>query len=201
MNWNRTVFLHTGWTSPYDGSEAPEGGHAYLKRSVGVEAENFKPVDGWCYGYAPVSRTSEGRAEIGIPKASRTLNISKLGASMFADDIHGVTIVWTARHPVRGPVIVGLFDDATVFRLMPGLGGERPYIAKARVAGCHLVPVARRSLDIIQKRKGFPGMAAAWFPGLHADGPAKDMLAGVADYLQVVRQYDHLGNRNDAHAR
>jgi len=195
QNWDRTVFLHTGWTSRYDGSEAPEGGHAYLKKSVGVEAENFKPVDGWCYGYAPVSRTSEGRAESGIPKAGRTLNISKLGASMFADEIEGITIVWTARHPVRGPVIVGLYDDATVFRLMPGQGGARPYIAKARVADCHLVPESRRSFDIIQKRKGFPGMAAAWFPGLHADGPAKDMLDGVASYLPSVRQYSHTGQK------
>ncbi len=81
VNWNRTVFLHTRWTSHYDGSEAPEGGHGYLKRSVGVEAENFKPVDGWCYGYAPVSRTSKGRQSAHIPEGDRVLKIDKLGAA------------------------------------------------------------------------------------------------------------------------
>lgn len=194
MNWNRVVFLHTGWTSRYDGTEAPEGGHAYLKRSVGVEAENFKSIDGWCYGYAPVSRTSKGRAEANTSKAGRTLNISKLGASALAEETAGITIVWTARHPARGPVIVGLYDNAIVFRFMPGLsGGTRPFIAKARDADCHLVPEKRRSFDIIQKREGFPGMAAAWFPGLHADGPAKEMLANVADYLPMVRHYSRFG--------
>lgn len=194
MNWNRTVFLHAGWTSRYDGSEAPEGGHAYLKRAVGVEAENFKALDGWCYGYAPVSRTSKGRAEPGISKASRTLNISKLGASIFAKEVDGITVVWTARHPVRGPVIVGLYDNAIVFRLMPGLSNDtRPFIAKARDVDCHLVPESRRSFDIVQKRQGFPGMAAAWFPGLHVDGPAKEMLAQVADYLPTVRRYSRFG--------
>ncbi len=87
MNWGKTVFLHTGWTSHYDGTEAPEGGHAYLRRSVGVEAENFKPMDGWCYGYAPVSRTSEGRRTASIPKAHRTLKLEKLGAGQLQNEL------------------------------------------------------------------------------------------------------------------
>lgn len=196
MKWAKTVFLHTGWTTHYDGSEAPEGGHAYLKQSVGVEAENFKPVDGWCYGYAPVSRTSEGRSEIGIPKASRTLNISKLSATNNQDEIDGITIIWTARQPLHRPVVVGLYEDATVYRLMPGLGAARPFIAKARVGNCHLVPENLRTFEVIQKRKGFPGMAAAWFPGFHADGPASEMLESAADYLPTIRQYSHSGERN-----
>lgn len=196
MNLNRTVFLHTGWTSRYDGTEAPEGGHAYLKKSIGVEAENFKPVDGWCYGYAPVSRTSEGRSAPGIPKANRTLNIEKLGATSHEYELGGITVIWTARHPDRGPVIVGLYDNATVFRYMPPDEPVRPFIAKARAEDCHLVPVSRRSFDVIQKRKGFPGMAAAWFPGLHADGPAKEMLDDLADYLPTIRQYTHTGEKN-----
>ncbi|WP_187971070.1 hypothetical protein [Aquibium microcysteis] len=196
MNWNRTAFLHTGWTSRYDGSEAPVGGHAYLKKSVGVEAENFKPVDGGCYGYAPVSRTSEGRSAPGVPKANRTLNIETLGAACYDYELSGITVVWTGRHPERGTVIVGLYDNATVFRYMPPDEPVRPFIAKARAEDCHLVPVARRSFDVIQTRKGFPGMAAAWFPGLHADSPAKEMFDGVADYLPTVRRYSHTGEKS-----
>ncbi len=195
MNWNQTLFLHTGWTSRYDGSEVPEGGHLYLKNAIGVESENFRSFDGWCYGYAPVSRTSEGRAETGIPDAGRTLKIDKLGASRFVDEIDGITVVWTARHPRGGPVVVGLYDNATVFRFMPPLGQARPYIAKARAADCHLVPEPVRTFEIIHKRKGFPGMAAAWFPGLHANGPAHDMLAAVAAYLPDVRRYSHTGEK------
>lgn len=132
----------------------------------------------------------------GIPKANRTLNIERLGAASYDYELGGVTVIWTARHPDRGPVIVGLYDNATVFRYMPPDEPVRPFIAKARTEDCHLVPVARRSFDIIQKRKGFPGMAAAWFPGLHAEGPAQAMLADVSAYLPTIRQYTHTGEKN-----
>lgn len=190
MNWDKTLFLHTGWTSRYDGSEAPEGGHAYLKTAIGVEAENFKPIDGWCFGYAPVSRIRKGRGEASIPKGHRTLNIDKLGAGRRDDEIDGVTIVWTARHPANGPVIVGLYHNATVFRIMPM---DRLYIAKARVEDCHLVPEGLRDFQITHKQKGFPGMAAAWFPGEHQHGPAKDMLSAAAQYVSTIRRFTHQG--------
>jgi len=196
MNWDRTVFLHIGWAEHYDGTEAPTGGHAYLRQAVGVEAENFLPVDGWCYGYAPVSRTSEGRSAPGIPVADRTLRIEKLGAALYDYEVDRVTVIWTARHPERGPVIVGLFDGATVYRYMPPDEPVRPFIAKARVADCHLVPVSQRTFDITQKQKGFPGMAAAWFPAQHQDGPARDMLVAVAAYLPSVHRYSHTGEKH-----
>jgi hypothetical protein len=50
MDWKRVLFLHVDWADRYDGTEAPVGGHAYLQNAVGVEAENFKAVSGWCYG-------------------------------------------------------------------------------------------------------------------------------------------------------
>lgn len=195
VNWDTTVFLHTGWTARYDGTEAPEGGHAYLKRSVGVEAENFKPEDGWCFGYAPVSRTREGRQSNTVPKANRTLKIQKLGGGWSDTEVDGVTVIWTARHPMNGPVIVGMYDNATVLRFMPPADNdERPFITKARVEHCHLVPSIRRDFQVPQKQRGFPGMAAAWFPGMHKSGPAKDFLPTVAEYLPIVRQYTCQGS-------
>jgi len=197
--WRRTLLLHTGWTSRYDGSEAPEGGHRYLHRSVGVESENFRPVDGWCYGYAPVSRAAEGRCSETVPVASRTVKIEKLGARLFDEEVEGITVVWTAKRPGYGPVVVGLFDDAIVSRYMAGLTRDiRPSIARARAGNCHLIPEARRVFQVPHSRKGFPGMGAAWFAGRHADGPAADMLADLADYLPGVRGYTHAGERVNA---
>ncbi len=193
LNWKRAVFLHIGWTDHYDGTEVPEGGHAYLRKSVGVESENFKPTVGWCYGYAPVARTSKGRDSVTIPKGHRTLKIDKLGAGWDDAEIGGITVIWTARRPYARPVIVGLYENATVFRFMGSGELVRPFIAKARSEDCHLVPPNLRTFEITQKRKGFPGMAAAWFPGLHAGGPARDMLAAVATYLREIRRYDNAG--------
>ena len=191
MDWSRTVFLHIGWTERYDGTEAPEGGHAYLKTAVGVEAENFLDIDGWCEGYAPVGRSGEGRGSSRIPKGTRTLNISKLGAGRLDGAVEGITVVWTERKPAEGPVIVGLYDRATVFRSMPPESpGTRPFIARARAQDCRLVPAVSRNFAVIHKRKGFPGMAAAWFPGEHQNGNARDLLEEVAEYLPIVRRME-----------
>jgi hypothetical protein len=191
MNWEKTIFLHVGWTDSYDGTEAPEGGHAYLKTAIGVEAENFKPFDGWCLGYAPVSRTGESRGLKPIPVAGRTLNISKLGAGLHDNTVDGITVVWTAKRPDHGPVIVGLYDNATVLRFMPPHEGkERVFIANARTEDCRLVPISERTFAVIHKQKGFPGMASAWFPGEHQNGPARDFLARAADYIAALRGLD-----------
>lgn len=187
MDWEKVIFLHTGWCDRYDGTEAPTGGHAYLQGAVGVESENFKLVDGWCYGYAPVSRTGESRGLRKIPRAGRTLNITKLGASVSQSAISGITVVWTARRPGHGPVLVGLYDNATAYRFMPPLGEERPFIVKSRAEDCRLLPVADRKFTVVQKKKGFPGMAAAWFPGEHRNGPARTFLTEAAEYIQVIR--------------
>ena len=186
MDWNRAVFLHTGWTSHYNGSEAPEGGHAYLRKAVGVEALNFKPNGGFCFGYAPVSKISKGGGTGDIPKGDRTLNITKLGAAPHLDAVEGITVIWTARRPYHSPVIVGVYEDATVYRFMQQTPAGQHFIAKARADDCHLVPDARRDFIVQQKMKGFPGQAAAWFPGLHQDGPAHDFLVKAADYVQSI---------------
>jgi hypothetical protein len=192
MNWGKVVFLHVGWTDSYDGTEAPEGGQGYLKNAIGVEAENFKPCDGWCYGYAPVARTGEARGMKPIPVAGRTLNISKLGARPDGNEVDGVTVVWTARKPHGKPLVVGLYDNAIVLRFMPPYNGkERVYIAKARAENCRLVPTPQRTLfPVTHKQKGFPGMAAAWFPGEHQNGPARDFLADVSEYIGDIRRLD-----------
>jgi hypothetical protein len=191
MNWEKILFLHIGWTDQYAGTEAPVGGHAYLKNAVGVEAENFKPFDGWCYGYAPVSRTGAARGMKPIPVAMRTLNISKLGAGLHDNEVDGISVVWTATMPRGEPVIVGLYDNATVFRFMPPYDGKaRVFITKARGEDCRLVPTPLRTFAGIRGRKGFPGMAAAWFPGEHQAGPARDFLTAVAEYLPKIRKLD-----------
>jgi len=194
MDWRRTLFLHTGWARDYDGTEAPEGGHAYLKQDSGVEAANFKPVDGWCYGYAPVSRAGYSRGISPIPKAGRTLNISKLGARPWETEIAGVTVIWTARRPQWGPVVVGLYDDAVVFRNMPPQAEGVPlFIAKARAPDCRLIPVKDRTIEVTRNKKGFPGMAAAWFPGEHEHGPAASMLERIAPGIEEIRKLAPVG--------
>ncbi len=93
--------------------------------------------------------------------------------------------------PHREPVIVGLYDNATVFRFMPPYDGKgRVFITKARAEDCRLVPTLLRTFAIIRGQKGFPGMAAAWFPREHQAGPAQDFLTAVAEYIPTIRKFD-----------
>jgi hypothetical protein len=133
----------------------------------------------------------ESRGATSIPKGSRTLDIRKLGACADQNEVNGVTVIWTAKQPGQGPVIVGLYDNATVFRFMPpDSPDERPFIAKARTGDCRLVPITQRGFSIFHKKRGFPGMAAAWFPGEHQAGPARDFLTEVAGYISSIRRHD-----------
>ena len=126
-----------------------------------------------------------------IPVANRTLNISKLGAELHDNEVDGISVVWTATIPGGEPVIVGLYDNATVFRFMPPYDGKaRVFITKARVEDCRIVPTPLRTFAIIRRQKGFPGMAAAWFPGEHQAGPAHDFLTAVGEYLPTIRKFD-----------
>lgn len=156
-----------------------------MRTKVGFERFNFKAVDGWCFGYAPVSKAEKGGTGP-IREDGRTLNITKLGASPKANSIIGITVIWTARRPYQKPVIVGVYRDAIVFRQVMRTDSEQAYITKAAENNCLLIEENQRDLVVPQKQKGFPGQAAAWFPGLHSEGPASSFLIEVESYLQTL---------------
>lgn len=90
---------------------------------------------------------------------------------------------------VEQGLLVG--DNSTVLHFMPPCDGkERVFIAKARAPDCRLVRTSQMTFSVIHKQKGFPGMAAAWFPGEHQDGPARDFLAAVSNYIPAFRSLD-----------
>lgn len=186
MDWNRALFLHIGWTERYLGDEAPEGGHLYLKDHIGVEAENFLPHDGEMFGYAPVSPLAKRKKGQPIDDGNRSLNLAKLGAAG-QSQVTGITVVWTARRPQAKPVIVGVYNNATVYQFMQLLPSGRHYITRAKVQDSILIPAKQRFHEVLQKRKGFPGQASAWYPGQHADGEAREFLQDTARYLDSIQ--------------
>ena len=98
------IFCNIGWMNKYNGisGDSIERGGKYNKHAVGHEVCNFTNNKGTVYGY--------------VQPVGDSIKIEKLGASKKDEAIDGVTVVWTAGPESGGTVVVGWYEDATVFR-------------------------------------------------------------------------------------
>lgn len=142
------LILHTIGMEKYQGFEKNivAGGFQIAKdNGYGYEMFNFKEINGYCYGYAPVR--------------NRTINIRRLGAGSGDESISGVLVVWTAPYRGGGRRIVGWYKNAEVFQKeQPGHATARRYKGavfgynvKVKASDYVLLPTSRRS-SIVKKR-------------------------------------------------
>jgi 5-methylcytosine-specific restriction enzyme A len=98
------IFFNVSWMNEYQGAagDPPLDGGDYKEKH---EVCNYVDVDGFCYGF--VQQTKWG-----------SINFKKMNVSEEEDRIEGITIVWIAKRPKFGSVIVGFFLDATLYRNM-----------------------------------------------------------------------------------
>ena len=101
------LYCRIGWMTAYCGNttEKPQGGGKYNVENIGHEVHNYLGFDGKYYGFV----------EAGI---KNSIHVEKLGADKKADSAEDVLIVWVARKPSGGEVIVGWYENATVFRVL-----------------------------------------------------------------------------------
>src|SRR5207253_3826316 len=99
------IFFRVGWMKRYQGlvaDDAPQGGGKFVHEHESDHSMmNFLPFDGRYYGV----RTGSGE-----------VNLDRLGASPGMDHLDGVTVVWVSTSRDQGPVIVGWYRNATLFR-------------------------------------------------------------------------------------
>lgn len=158
------LFVRCGWLEYYDqdlDADDPEGGGAYNRESVGSEANNFKIVDGKCYGYA---RTGK--------KDGYNLSRCWPGGTQPKSGLTGVLVVVVAKRafPDGGQVIVGWFRDARLHDaclkredLKPnGTGPYGAYNFEAESVGCLLLPLNKRTF-VIPKGAGGMGQANVYY--------------------------------------
>ena len=149
-----------------NGDECIGGGEYIAQHGFGGEIFNFRPFEGYMFGYVQ----PPGRGDYN----ARKIQIEKLGAARKVSFIDGVTVVWVARKPnVGGTYVVGWYDGATVFREWhePPQGSNRTYnneplgyYAKAKQKNCVLLPVEKRTFQIL-RGKSCMGQANIWYPG------------------------------------
>jgi hypothetical protein len=138
----RVVFARVGWMRAYAGSvpgdERPVGGGSYNQTKIGSEFLNFKKRDKWFYGYFEThTQASQTNPERIDPGASHL------------DALDDVLVVYVARHPLGGQVVVGWYDNAKLLReprTRPD--SDHSYRCKARFEDCVLVPVPKRQYEI-----------------------------------------------------
>lgn len=174
------LFCNTGWMRKYQGltKDPITGGGAYVQEhGYGHEIFNFKPSNGFLYGFV---QTKSG------------IDVERIGAPKNADAIDNVLVVWVARYPEGGTFIVGWYKHATVYRKLqpPPPGSDRVhnveqigYIVKAKSADCTLLPVDRRVLRVPRRRSGGMGQSNIWY----ADQPKN------AQFKQTVLRFIDTG--------
>jgi hypothetical protein len=103
------LFVNIAWMKRYRGDKPSDplhpGNFGYFrskgaKKLDGHEQWNFKPLDGYVYGYAPLGKN---------------VNLKRLGAPAGAKEMDGVLIVFIARDPGANLLkIVGYYENATI---------------------------------------------------------------------------------------
>lgn len=154
------LFCNVGWMNKYNGisGDSIERGGKYNKHSIGHEVCNFTKNQGTVYGY--------------VQPVGDSIKIEKLGASKNDEKIDGITVVWTAGPESGGTVVIGWYDDATVFRDLQSLekpnalqtkNGVTSYRVSAPANKATLLPIEQRDLIIPRAVKGGIGQSNVWF--------------------------------------
>lgn len=182
----RLLVLRVGYMERYDGPDTITSGGAYIAANgVGGEVFNFKPSRGKCYGYA-MSRHLAG-LNLRFIDDSRTWREG--------DELSGVDVVFIARRPSGGQVVIGWYRNATVFHKqyrarrgsIPGMNETvRRFLCMADAEDVRLLPEDQRDFEVPYAPagfKGFPGQSNVWYPGHHTDQP------GVAAFIGRLTKY------------
>lgn len=202
------LVLRVGYMERYDGPDTITGGGAYITANgVGGEVFNFKPSRGKCYGYA-MSRHFSG------------VNLEYLdGSRKWArnEPLTGVDVVFIARRPGHGQVVVGWYRNATVFHRqyrirrgtipgmspMSGMAGagtndtRRQFLCVARQDDVRLLPENMRTFDVPAApagHKGFPGQSNVWYPAQNEAEPGvKAFVKRLQVYIATTEATQKLG--------
>lgn len=182
--------LRIGYMERYDGPDTIKGGGSYIReRGVGGEIYNFKPSRGTCYGYA----MSLHGAGLDLKFLDRA-QVWEQG-----DELAGVDVVFFARHQSRGQVVVGWYQNSTVYHKeyrtrrgkIPGMDGEtRHYLCRANAECVTLLPESLRTFEIPYAPvdgRGFPGQSNVWYPqrlpGTQTNSKVQDLVRRLRAYI------------------
>lgn len=172
------LFCNVGWMEYYKGQtpgDRIKGGGSYItKEGRGHEVCNFAPYSDKVYGY--------------VRPAGKQIKIERLGTDADAETISNVTVIWTARHPKGGTVIVGWYKGAIVHRHYanfsdsPSLhkkNGIDGYWIEDKSSNATLLPIDERTFEI-PRGKGGMGQSNVCYANPHEH---KSLLEEIEKFI------------------
>lgn len=178
------IVFRVGYMPAYDGAGPIFGGGAHIEEhGEGGEMWNFRVEGGRCYGYV-MTRHFAG------------IDLSRIAPNSHwnpNDERDGIDVVFIAKKPSVGQVVVGWYRGATVFhkKYRKRRGKKRlgdwdklDYLCQVDAERAVLLPESLRNFDVPYapaNGKGFPGQSNVWYP--HSDSPE------VAQYVARLRKY------------
>ena len=140
----KILFCNIAYMNQYVGNieqDIPKGGGAWVAQHKDAhEKWNFLNVNGNCYGF--------------VMNQNDQFHIERLeGTSKQETQAEDVTVVWCARKDADQTVIVGWYENATVYRfyqesIVTPFGLDRHYFVKAKADDCYLLPEDYRTYPI-----------------------------------------------------
>ncbi len=150
MKKRRVLFCNTAYMKYYRGitkDDIPINGGRYVDEEFdATEKYNFLACsDGFCRGFVETSHSNGYKARDSKP---RKMKIERIDNSFKNKDyIDGVTIIFFAKPDVGEHVVVGWYENATVYRGRQWYNG-REYNLIANVKDCKLIDYNNRSFVI-----------------------------------------------------
>ena len=176
----RILFARVGWmrfyNGPIPGDERPVGGGGYNKSKIGHEVYNFRESGSHLYGYFQPPM---------VTHAVVLKRIDPEAAGKAA--LKNVLVVFVARRPEGGQVIVGWYKDADVFRNQvkrsPGKPRGYGHFCSAKRQNCVLLPDENRIFEIPSGKNGM-GQSNVCYP-LNDNGSLKQFpwISGVTKFI------------------
>lgn len=189
---NRFLVCNVGWMDSYDGlgKGVPiSGGARFVKNEGwGNEIYNFRRHKGRFYGGLFPGR---------FKNRYKDININNIKALPDHDEVHGVTVIWTAPRPSGGTFVVGWYKNATVYRTeQDAPQGSRRRIPKQKSESCGFYVEASakdgkclekdlRTLEVPRFKKGGMGISSVWFA--HRTPLGRKFLQEVTALMQKSR--------------
>ena len=186
INRSKMIFFNTAWMEKYNGNwtvDVPENGGSFIDdNGWGGEVYNFQPYNGMLYGYVePGVVERNGR--------QRRINISRLGRPAIRNlsCLAGVLVVWVATPKGGRPLLVGWYENATVYRnaqippvesgrALPEHHNPGEYFASAKKQDCVLIPPEDRTLQFPRKCEGLFGRSNICYAESVTGEAAKDKV-------------------------
>ena len=188
------LVFRVGYMPFYDGVDTITSGGAYIRANgVGGEMWNFHDEAGRCYGYV----MTKGFAGIDLRRLDDTVSWEE------NDEFDGVDVVFIAKKPGVGQVVVGWYNGATVFhkkyrrcsgRKKFGDWDTFDYLCQVDAEHAILLSEDSRTFEVPSASvdgKGFPGQSNVWYPNADIDIPV------VSTFIHKLREYINSSSREN----